>query len=168
MADQFLEKLKVIRDSAYKISVQKFTDLYKDQAESDMEFVDCKFDMAQHVRFLEFRRKGCEIKLDDLKIESNALVEELGSAKDIMNTEITKVSSTDRAYKVSIWTIKFETYNNRVKAIKEVYKTLLKETYVAHGGVTNKTNIAHAKKHFNAPIEKDIIKNVEKTLATKH
>ena len=168
MADQFLEKLKAIRDSAYQISLHKYEELYKEQSESDVEFVDCKFDMAQHIRGLEFRRNGADIKLDDLKIESNALIEEVGSTKDIMNTEIVKTSSEDRAYKKDIWEIKYDTYNLRVKAIKEVYKKLLKETYVAHGGVTNKTNIAHAKKHFNAPIEKDIILSIDKTRATKH
>ena len=45
---------------------------------------------------------GADIKLDDLKIESNALIKEVGSTKDLMSTEIVKTSSEDRAYKTKM------------------------------------------------------------------
>jgi hypothetical protein len=165
---ELITKLQIIQDSAYKITKHQITELYKDRAESDVEFNDCKFDMQQHIRFLEFRRQGCEIKLDNIQIQSNALVEEVGSIKDVNNSEISKTSSEDRAYMKNLWTIKFETYNQRVKAIKDVYADLIKETYVKYGGVTNNTNIKQAKIAFNVPIEKDIQADIQKTLATKH
>ena len=115
---ELITKLQIIQDSAYKITKHQITELYKDRAESDVEFNDCKFDMQQHIRFLEFRRQGCEIKLDNIQIQSNALVEEVGNIKDVNNSEISKTSSEDRAYMKNLWTIKFETYNQRVKAIR--------------------------------------------------
>ena len=79
--------------------------------------------MEQHIRGLEFRRMGCEMQLDKVKQASNHAIEELGNVKDLRNTDITSNSTDDRDYKANLWTSKFNIYNNRVKAIKDVYDT---------------------------------------------
>tara|TARA_X000001382_G_C3106471_1_gene158463 strand:+ start:172 stop:684 length:513 start_codon:yes stop_codon:yes gene_type:complete len=170
MADNILEEFKMIESNAYKLAKKQYTDLYKDRAESDVESFDCQLDMEQHIRGLEFRRMGCEMQLDKVKQASNHAIEEIGNVKDLRNTDITSNSTDDRDYKHKLWTSKFNIYNNRVKAIKEVYQELHKKTYVKYGGVDINHNARqrNATMHFNKPIEENIQANIAETLATKH
>ena len=67
MADTLLENLILIQEGTYKLFKHQITELYKDRSESDYEALDCQFDMEQHIRGLEFRRTGCNMKLDNIK-----------------------------------------------------------------------------------------------------
>ena len=170
MTDTLLNKMQIVESNAYKLAEHQYTELYKDRAESDCESFDCQLDMEQHIRGLEFRRMGCEMQLDKVKQASNHAIEEIGNVKDLRNTDITSNSTDDRDYKHKLWTSKFNIYNNRVKAIKEVYQELHKKTYVKYGGVDINHNARqrNATMHFNKPIEENIQANIAETLATKH
>jgi len=170
MADTLLENLILIQEGTYKLFKHQMTELYKDRSESDYEALDCQFDMEQHIRGLEFRRTGCMMKLDNIKQESNYAIEEIGNVKDLRGTDITSNSTDDRDYKTQLWTCKYNIYNDRILAIKDVYKELHNKTYVAYGGVdiNHNTKQRTAKMHFNKPIEQNIQAKIADTLAVKH
>ena len=165
-----IENFKIVLSNAYKLSHKQFMDIYKERSESDFEAFDCEKDMEQHIRGLEFRRMGCELQLDKLKQSSIAAVEEVGHVKDLKTTDLAQQSSDDREYKAELWDIKFKIYNQRVKALKDVFKELHKKTYIAYGGVdVNHSNrVAKAKVHFNKAIEQNVQAKIAETLAVKH
>jgi len=170
MADSLIEKFKIVHSNVYKLSTQQYTDLYKDRSECDFESFDCEKDMEQHIRGLEFRRMGCTMQLDKIKQESNFAVEQVGNVKDLSTTDLAKNSSDDREYKAQLWEIKYNIYNMRVKAMKDVFKQLHKKTYVAYGGVdiNHKGKVTKAKVHFNKAIEQNVQASIVETLAVKH
>lgn len=165
-----IENFKIVLSNAYKLSHKQFMDLYKERSESDFEAFDCEKDMEQHIRGLEFRRMGCTMQLDKIKQASNHAVEEVGHVKDLKTTDLAQQSSDDREYKAELWTIKYNIYNQRVKALKDVFKELHKKTYIAYGGVdVNHSNrVAKAKVHFNKAIEQNVQAKITETLAVKH
>ena len=170
MADTLLENMLIIQENAYKLTTHQYTELYKNRAESDYESFDCQLDMEQHIRGLEFRRMGCEMQLDKLDNESRHAIEEVGNVKDLRNTDITSNSTDDRQYKVNLWECKFNIYNERVKAIKDVYLKLHNKTYIAYGAVdiNHKSKVRTAKLHFNKPIEEDLQAKIAQAKSIKH
>ena len=164
-----LEQFQIIEASIEKIWKQKMYDLYKEQGESDIESFDCMSDMEQHIRGLEFRRNGAQMKLDALNSESVDTIAEKGSAKDLEQNDIDIQSSDDRKYKKDLWKTKFNIYNLKVKATKEVYKDLHKKQYIPYGSPNPyRTATRSAVKHWNKAIEQDIQADIKNTLATKH
>jgi uncharacterized protein YajQ (UPF0234 family) len=170
MDDTLLNKMQIVESNAYKLAKHQYTELYKDRAESDCESFDCQLDMEQHIRGLEFRRMGCEMQLDKVKQASNHAIEEAGNVKDLRNTDITSNSTDDRKYKVDLWECKFNIYNERIKAMKDIYLELHKKTYIAYGGVdiNHKGKIRNAKMHYNKPIEEDLQARIAKIKSAKH
>ena len=169
MADTLQDQLDIILSGAYDVAKVDYTALYQLRADSDVEAFDCKLDMQQHIRGLEFRRTGCEMQLDKIVQESNASVHQLGSANDLDQNEIPKQSTDQRQFRTKLWETKFEIYNQRIKALKDVYLELIKETYISHGGVdiNHKGKVRMAKMHFNKPMEQDIQASIKKTLSSK-
>ena len=170
MADTLLDKMQIVESNAYKLAKHQYTELYKDRAESDCESFDCQLDMEQHIRGLEFRRMGCDMQLDKLDLQSKHAIEEVGNVKDLRNTDITSNSTDDRQYKVNLWDCKFEIYNQKIKAIKDVYLELHKKPYVNHVcvDINHKSNVRNAKMHFNKPIEEDLQSKIAERKSAKH
>jgi hypothetical protein len=165
-----LEKFEIVASGCYDQFKQQMYDLYKDRAESDIETFDCMADMEQHIRGLEFRRMGAQIKLDKINSESTDAILTVGSAKDLENDEIGIQSSDDRKYNANLWACKFDIYNLRIKAIKEVYKDLHKKQYIPYGKADPNSGIAKRKavKHWNKTMEQDVQSQIANTLAVKH
>ena len=172
MADTLQDQLDIIQSGAYDIAKVDYTALYQLRADSDVEAFDCKLDMQQHIRGLEFRRTGCDMQLDKILLESNASVLEMKGGqhrKEEDQNEIPKQSSDQRQFRCKLWETKKEIYNQRIKALKDVYLELIKETYISHGGVdiNHKGKVRMAKMHFNKPMEQDIQASIKKTLSSK-
>jgi len=163
-----LDKLQIVEADIEKIFKAKMIALYKDQADSDVENFDCEKDMEQHIRGLEFRRMGCQMQLDNLDSASRDSIVETGTSTP-NDDEISTTSSADREHKAHIWNTKFNIYNLKVKAIKEVYFKLFKKQYVAYNGVSpNKPRVNKAVKHWNKAIEENLQAKIKETLAVKH
>ena len=164
-----LEQLKITESGIEKSFKVKILDFYTDQAESDYETFDCEKDMEQHIRGLEFRRNGCQMKLDQLASQSVDSIRETGGSK-LGDDEISTTSSADRESKAKVWQCKFNIYNLKIKVIKEIFKQLHKKQYIPYGAVDPNSGVKQRKavKHWNKAIEQNVQASIAQTLATKH
>jgi len=172
MADTLQDQLDIILSGAYDVAKVDYTALYQLRADSDVEAFDCKLDIQQHIRGLEFRRNGCDMQLDKILRESTASVHEMNGGQHRekeSEEEIPKQSSEQRKFKTALWKTKREIYNQRIKALKDVYLELIKETYINHGAVdtNHKGKVRMAKYHYSKPIEENIQADIKKALSSK-
>jgi len=142
--------------------------MYKERSENDQEYIDCDYDIKQHIYGLKFRRNAWQMQIDRSTERSQAHLQEVGGHhKDLKSTPIPKRKSDNEEYKCRLYRLRFQIYNERIKALKEVYQELTKKTYVADSGgdstVLQRTRTATV--NFSKPIEEDLIKKNKEVLA---
>lgn len=164
---QVHEQLEDIRDSEFKIFKNQCLDMYKTRSESDQEYIDCDYDMKQHIYGLNFRRNAWKMQLMKSTERSQAhLVQVGGHVKDLKSSEIPARMSDNEEYKARLYRLRLQIYNERIKALKEVYQELTKKTYVADSrDSTVQKRTAVATVNFSKPIEENLIAKNKEVLA---
>ena len=161
------EILTDIMTSEKAIFKAQCLNMYKERSENDQEYIDCDYDIKQHIYGMTFRRNAWEMQIDKSSERSLAHLQEVGGHhKDLKSTEIPKRKSENEEYKCKLYRLRFEIYNERIKALKEVYLELTKKTYVAGSSdstVQQRTRTATV--NFSKPIEENLIKMNKEVLA---
>ena len=161
------EILTDIKTSEFKIFKDKCLNMYKTRSEDDQEYIDCDYDMKQHIYGLKFRRNAWQMQIDKSTERSQAHLKEVGGHhKDLKSSEIPQRKSDNEEYKCKLYRLRFQIYNERIKALKEVYQELTKKTYVdgsRDSTVLQRTRTATV--NFSKPIEEDLIKKNKEVLA---
>jgi len=161
------EILTDIMTSEFKIFKDKCLNMYKDKSENDQEYIDCDYDMKQHIYGLNFRRNAWKMQIDKSTDRSQAHLRQVGGHhKDLKLSEIPQRKSDNEEYKCKLYRLRFQIYNERIKALIEVYQELTKKTYVAGSSdstVLQRTRTATV--NFSKPIEEDLIKKNKEVLA---
>ena len=156
-----------IMTSEFKIFKDKCLNMYKTRSEDDQEYIDCDYDMKQHIYGLKFRRNAWQMQIDKSTDRSQAHLQEVGGHhKDLKSSEIPQRKSDNEEYKCKLYRLRFQIYNERIKALIEVYQELTKKTYVAGSSdstVQQRTRTATV--NFSKPIEEDLIKKNKEVLA---
>ena len=156
-----------IRDSEHQIFKDQCLNMYKTRSENDQEYIDCDYDIKQHIYGLVFRRNAWQMQIDRSSERSQAHLQEVGGHhKDLKSSEIPKRKSDNEEYKCKLYRLRFQIYNQRIKALKEVYLELTKKTYVAGSSAsTVQQRTVTATVNFSKPIEENLIKKNNEVLA---
>ena len=93
------EILTDIMESEFKIFKDQCLNMYKTRSEDDQEYIDCDYDIKQHIYGMTFRRNAWEMQIDKSSERSLAHLQEVGGHhKDLKSTEIPKRKSENEEY----------------------------------------------------------------------
>ena len=161
------EILTAIMTSEFKIFKDQCLNMYKTRSEDDQEYIDCDYDMKQHIYGLKFRRNAWQMQIDKSTDRSQAHLQEVGGHhKDLKSSEIPQRKSDNEEYKCKLYRLRFQFYNERIMGLIEVYHELSKKTYVAGSSdSTVKQRTRTATVNLSKPIEEDQIKKNKEVLA---